>query len=112
MAAGSTVNLLAKLGLGSPNRCLVMLVLVWLLNVLWLGLNYFWRFASVQVLLAVPILLLVYGLVALLAYVYWGVKRVREEDAPYANVMVGVIVAITLLYFSFTLLRFVLEAVG
>ena len=112
MAAGRIANALGALGLGSPNRCIVMLVLVWLLNVLWLGLNYFWRFASVEVLLAVPVLLLLYGLVALLAYVYWGVKRVREEEAPYANVMVGVIVAITLLYFSFTLLQFVLEAVG
>ena len=85
-----------------------MLVVAWTLNLLWLGLNYFWRFASVEILLAIPILLLFYALLALLAYTYWGVREVREQDAPYANVMVGVIVAVTLLYFNYNLLEFVL----
>ncbi|PRY16228.1 hypothetical protein CLV24_10172 [Pontibacter ummariensis] len=89
-----------------------MLVLAWLLNLLWLCLNYFWRFASIEVLLAIPILLLLYALLALVAYTYWGVREVRENDAPYANVMVGVIVAVTLLYFNFNLLQFVLDALG
>jgi hypothetical protein len=85
-----------------------MMVVAWALNVFWLGLNYFWRFASVEVLLAIPILLLLYALLALLAYTYWGVREVQEQDAPYANVMVGVIVAVTLLYFNYNLLQFVL----
>lgn len=89
-----------------------MMVVSWLLNVLWLGLNYFWHFASTTVLLAIPILLLLYALLALGAYTYWGVREVKEKDAPYANVMVGVIVAITLLYFNYNLLQFVLEAIN
>ena len=89
-----------------------MMVVSWFLNVLWLALNYFWRFASVEVLLAVPVLLLLYALLALVAYTYWGVREVREKDAPYANVLVGVIVAVTLLYFNYNLLQFVLGALN
>lgn len=88
-----------------------MLVVVWTLNLFWLGLNYFWRFASVEVLLAVPVLLLLYALLALFGYVYWGMREVREREAPYANIMVGVIVALTLLYFNVNLLQFVLQAI-
>ncbi|GAB3827383.1 hypothetical protein [Pontibacter rugosus] len=113
MAAGSTAveRLFLSIGLGSGTRCILMLVVVWTLNLLWLGLNYFWRFASVEVLLAVPALLLLYALLALLAYVYWGIREVQEQEAPYATVLIGVIVAATLLYLNFTLLQFVLQAV-
>ncbi|RIJ36802.1 hypothetical protein [Pontibacter oryzae] len=100
------------IGLSSGNRSILMLVIAWALNLFWLGLNYFWRFASVEVLVALPILLLAYALVALVSYIYWGVRKVREQDAPYANVMVGTIVAITLLYFNFNLLQFVLQAIS
>ena len=89
-----------------------MMVASWALNLLWLGINYFWRFASVEVLLAIPILLLLYALLALVAYIYWGIREVQERDAPYANVLVGVIVAVTLLYFNFNLLQFVLSALN
>lgn len=89
-----------------------MMVASWALNLLWLGINYFWRFASVEVLLAIPILLLLYALLALVAYTYWGIREVQERDAPYANVLVGVIVAVTLLYFNFNLLQFVLGALN
>ncbi|TXK50862.1 hypothetical protein FVR03_04200 [Pontibacter qinzhouensis] len=109
MATGTTTaKLLRGLGLNSTNRSIFMLVLVWLLNVAWLGINYFWRIASLQVLVGVQILLLVYGAMALVAYVYWGLKQVREQDAPYSGVLVGVIVAITLLYFNVNLLQYVL----
>lgn len=86
-----------------------MLVLVWILNVAWLGLNYFWRVASVNVLLAILILFLAYAVAALVAYIYWGVRDVREKEAPYANLMVGVIIVLTLLYFNFELLQIVLR---
>ena len=109
MATGTTGKILTTLGLSSTNRSIFMLLLVWLLNVAWLGINYFWRIASMQVLVGVQILLLVYGAMALVAYVYWGVKQVREQDAPYANVLVGVIVAITLLYLNINLLQYVLK---
>lgn len=108
MADTTIAKFFRGIGVGSANRSILMMVLSWLLNVLWLGLNYFWRFASVEVLLLIPVLLLLYALLALLAYTYWGVREVREKDAPYANVMVGVIVAVTLLYFNYNLLQFVL----
>ncbi|GAB3540818.1 hypothetical protein GCM10027443_39190 [Pontibacter brevis] len=108
MAQTATAKFFRGIGIGSTNRSILMMVVAWALNVLWLGLNYFWRFASVEVLLAIPILLLLYALLALLGYTYWGVREVREQDAPYANVMVGVIVAVTLLYFNYNLLEFVL----
>ncbi len=111
MAQRFTAKFFTGIGVGSANRSILMMVLAWLLNVLWLGLNYFWRFASVEVLLGIPVLLLIYALLALLAYTYWGVRDVQEKDAPYANVMVGVIVAVTLLYFNFNLLQFVLGAI-
>ncbi|AKD03182.1 hypothetical protein POKO110462_04650 [Pontibacter korlensis] len=112
-AGGSTAaaKFFRGIGLISDKRSILMLVVSWTLNLFWLGLNYFWRFASVEVLLAIPILLLLYALLALVGYVYWGVREVQEEEAPYANVMVGVIVAVTLLYFNFNLLQFVLQAI-
>ncbi|MDX5483080.1 MAG: hypothetical protein LPK07_15485 [Hymenobacteraceae bacterium] len=111
MAKSSAAKFFGFIGLRSAKTSILALVLAWLLHVLWLGLNYFWSFASVQVLLAVPVLLLTYAVTALVAYIYWGVREVQEKDVPYANVMVGVIVAITLLYFNYTLLEFVLEAI-
>ncbi|WP_092102255.1 hypothetical protein [Pontibacter chinhatensis] len=99
-----------SIGLVSGKRSMLMLVVSWTLNLFWLGLNYFWRLVSVEVLLAIPVLLLLYALLALVAYVYWGVRQVQEEEAPYANVMVGAIVAVTLLYFNFNLLQYVLQA--
>ncbi|GAA4433461.1 hypothetical protein GCM10023188_22970 [Pontibacter saemangeumensis] len=108
MADTATARFFRGIGVGSANRSILMMVVSWFLNVLWLGLNYFWRFASVEVLLAIPVLLLLYALLALVAYTYWGVREVQEKDAPYANVMVGVIVAVTLLYFNYNLLQFVL----
>ena len=108
MAETATAKFFRGIGIGSTSRSILMMVIAWAMNVFWLGLNYFWRFASVEVLLAIPILLLLYALLALLGYTYWGVREVREQDAPYANVMVGVIVAVTLLYFNYNLLEFVL----
>ncbi|WP_276497777.1 hypothetical protein [Pontibacter litorisediminis] len=112
MARGGTAaaRFFRGIGLNSGRRSILMLVVSWTLNLFWLGLNYFWRFASVEVLLAIPILLLLYALLALISYIYWGVREVHEAEAPYANVMVGVIVAVTLLYFNFNLLQFVLQA--
>jgi hypothetical protein len=104
MAGEKEVQIFRAMGLGSTRRSILMLVLVWILNVAWLGMNYFWSLVPVSVLIAIPVLLLLYALVALVAYVYWGVKGVREQEEPYANVMVGVIVAITLIYLSYTLL--------
>ena len=112
MADSPTAKFFSKSGVGSATRSILMMVVSWFLIVLWLGLNYFWRFASVEVLLAVPALLLLYALLALVAYTYWGVREVREKDAPYANVMVGVIVAVTLLYFNYSLLQLVLRALN
>ncbi|MCX2738527.1 hypothetical protein [Pontibacter anaerobius] len=113
MATGSTAaaKFFKSIGLSSGKRSIFMLVVAWTLNLLWLGLNYFWRFASVEVLLAIPVLLLLYALLALISYIYWGIRQVQEQEAPYANVMVGVIVAVTLLYFNFNLLQFVLQAI-
>ncbi len=88
-----------------------MLVLVWILNIAWLGFNYFWRIASLEVLLAILILTLSYAVLALIAYIYWGVRDVQERDSSYANLLVGVIVAITLLYFNVNLLQIVLNVV-
>ena len=96
------------LGLSSTRRSMLVLVLTWVLHVAWLGLNYFWRLVSVEVLLAVPVLLLLFAIVALVAYLYWGIRKVKYEDAPYANVIVGFTIAITLLYFNYSLLQFVL----
>lgn len=111
MAADTaTAKFFTGAGLGSGKRSILILVLAWLLNLGWLGINYFWRFASVEVLLAIPVLLLLYALLALIAYIYWGLRQVREQNAPYANVLVGVIVALTLLYFNFNLLQLVLQA--
>ncbi|OKL39070.1 hypothetical protein [Pontibacter flavimaris] len=115
MAAGggtATARFFRSIGLISGKRSILMLVVSWTLNLFWLGLNYFWRIASLEVLLAIPALLLLYALLALIGYVYWGVREVQEQDAPYASVMVGVIVAATLLYFNFSLLQFVLQAIG
>ncbi|MBC5992954.1 hypothetical protein [Pontibacter cellulosilyticus] len=108
--ASAPASVFKTIGLGSGKRSMLMLVLVWILNVAWLGLNYFWRLASVDVLLAVLILSLAYAVAALIAYIYWGVRDVREKEAPYANLMVGIIVALTLLYFNFELLQIVLRA--
>ncbi len=101
--------MLTRLGLSSNNRSIFVLLLVWLLHVVWLGINYFWRIASLQVLVGVQILLLAYATLAVGAYIYWGVKQVREQDAPYASVLVGVIVALTLLYLNINLLQYVLK---
>lgn len=81
-----------------------MLVWAWVLNVAWLGFNYFWSLVPMSVLVAIPVLLFAFGLLALAAYIYWGVKGIREQDEPYANLMVGMIVAVTLLYLNYTLL--------
>jgi hypothetical protein len=104
MATDKGIAVFRLLGLGSTRRSIMMLVLAWILNVAWLGFNYFWRLVPESVLVAIPVLLFLYGLLALIAYIYWGMKGVREQDEPYANVMVGVIVAITLLYLNYTLL--------
>ncbi|WP_187264200.1 hypothetical protein [Pontibacter beigongshangensis] len=109
MATGSIGRMLTRLGLSSNNRSIFVLLLVWLLHVVWLGINYFWRIASLQVLVGVQILLLAYATLAVGAYIYWGVKQVREQDAPYASVLVGVIVALTLLYLNINLLQYVLK---
>jgi hypothetical protein len=86
-----------------------MLVVAWALNLAWLGVNYFWSLVPVSVLVAIPVLLLLYALLALGAYIYWGLKQVREEEEPYANLMVGVIVAATLLYLNYNFLDFILS---
>ncbi|PKV66709.1 hypothetical protein [Pontibacter ramchanderi] len=104
MATNKGIAVFRALGLGSTRRSILMLVLAWILNVAWLGFNFFWSLVPESVLVAIPVLLLLYGLLALIAYIYWGVKGVREQDEPYANIMVGVIVAITLLYLNYTLL--------
>ncbi|SIQ56403.1 hypothetical protein [Pontibacter lucknowensis] len=104
MATDKGIALFRLLGLGSTRRSILMLVLSWILNVAWLGFNYFWRLVPESVLIAIPVLLLLYGLLALVAYIYWGIKGVREQDEPYASIMVGAIVAITLLYLNYTLL--------
>ena len=88
---------------------MVMLVVAWVLNLAWLGVNYFWSLVPVSVLVAIPVLLLLYALIALVAYIYWGVKQVREQDEPYSNLMVGVIVAISLLYLNYNFLEFILS---
>ena len=103
------LRFLSILGLSSTKRSLLMLVVAWVLNLAWLGVNYFWSLVPVSVLVAIPVVLLVYALLALGAYVYWGVKQVREQDEPYANLMVGVIVAITLLYLNYNFLEFILS---
>ena len=89
MADSPTAKFFSKSGVGSATRSILMMVVSWFLNVLWL-----------------------YALLALVAYTYWGVREVREKDAPYANVMVGVIVAVTLLYFNYSLLQLVLRALN
>jgi hypothetical protein len=104
MATDKGIALFRALGLHSTQRSILMLVVSWTLNVAWIGFNYFWRLVPVSVLIAIPVLLLLYGLLALAAYVYWGIKGVREQEEPYASVLVGVIVAITLLYLNYTLL--------
>ncbi|WP_240773230.1 hypothetical protein [Pontibacter sp. SGAir0037] len=96
-------------GLSSSRRSLVMQVVAWILNLAWLGINYFWKLVPVAVLVAIPVLLLLYAFVALIAYIYWGMRQVKEDEAPYANVMVGVIVALTLLYLNFKFLQFILQ---
>ncbi|MCC9137677.1 hypothetical protein ACFSKU_09095 [Pontibacter silvestris] len=103
-------NIFRTLGLSSAKRSISMLLFSWFLNVIWLAVNYFWHFASVEVLLAMPLLLLIYAAIALVAYIYWGVRQVREQGVPYAGVMVGVIVAVTLLYLNYNLLQYVLVA--
>ncbi|MEJ8800963.1 hypothetical protein [Pontibacter sp. H249] len=108
--ASAPASVFRSIGLGSAKRSMLMLVLMWALNIAWLGINYFWRLASVEVLLAILILFLAYAVAALIAYIYWGVRDVREKEEPYANLMVGVIVVITLLYFNFELLQIVLRA--
>ncbi|MCP2042451.1 hypothetical protein [Pontibacter sp. HSC-36F09] len=104
MATDKGIALFRVLGLGSTRRSILMLVVAWTLNVAWLGFNYFWSLVPKSVLIAIPVLMLLYGVLALVAYVYWGVKGVREQDEPYASVLVGVIVALTLLYLNYTLL--------
>lgn len=108
--ASAAANIFKRIGLGSTKRSILMLVLVWVVNIAWLGLNYFWRIASVDVLLAILIFFLCYAVAALVAYIYWGVRDVRENEAPYANLLVGVIVVVTLLYFNFELLQIVIRA--
>lgn len=108
--ASAPASVFRSIGLGSTKRSILMLVLVWVVNIAWLGLNYFWRIASVDVLLAILIFFLCYAVAALVAYIYWGVRDVRENEAPYANLLVGVIVVVTLLYFNFELLQIVIRA--
>ena len=103
------LRFLSILGLSSAKRSLLMLVVAWALNLAWLGVNYFWSLVPVSVLVAIPVLLLLYALLALGAYIYWGLKQVREEEEPYANLMVGVIVAATLLYLNYNFLDFILS---
>lgn len=109
MAVGKFPAFFSAIGLSSSRRSILMLVVVWVLNLAWLGFNYFWQLVPVQVLVAVPGLLLLYALIALVAYTYWGIRQVKEEDAPYANVMVGVIIALTLLYLNYKFLQFVIQ---
>ncbi|MBX0333592.1 hypothetical protein K3G39_10120 [Pontibacter sp. HSC-14F20] len=104
MPTDKGIALFRVLGLGSTRQSILMLIVAWTLNVAWIGFNYFWRLVSESVLIAIPVLLLIYGVLALVAYVYWGIKGVREQDEPYAGVLVGVTVAITLLYLNYTLL--------
>ncbi|MBD1398240.1 hypothetical protein H9Q13_13805 [Pontibacter sp. JH31] len=111
MAAGKVVPFLRALGLVSTKRSILMLVLTWVLNLAWLTVNYFWNLVPIPVLIAIPVLLLIYALIALAAYVYWGVKGVREQDEPYANVMVGVIVAASLLYLNYNFFEFILSVI-
>jgi hypothetical protein len=98
------------IGLRSSKRSILMLVATWILSLFWLGINYFWRFASIEVLLTIPIILLCYAVVALIAYIYWGVRDIHENDSSYANLLVGSIVAFTLLYFNVALLQFLTSA--
>ena len=98
-------------GLSSAKRSIAMLVFVWIVNIAWLGFNYFWRIASIEVLVVILILSLIYAVLALAAYIYWGIRDVQEQEGSYANLLVGVIVAITLFYFNFDLLQIVLDVV-
>ncbi|WP_439881351.1 hypothetical protein ACSX1A_19750 [Pontibacter sp. MBLB2868] len=104
----TTARFFRAIGLRSTKRSILMLVVTWTIGIAWLGFNFFWSIVPVQVFIAVPLLLLVYAVTALVAYAYWGVREVREKDTPYANIMIGVIVAITLLYFNYYLLQIVL----
>jgi hypothetical protein len=109
--ASTAASVFKGFGLSSAKRSIVMLVLVWILNIAWLGLNYFWRIASIDVLLAILILSLIYAVIALVAYIYWGIRDAQAQEGSYANLMVGVIVAFTLLYFNIDLLHIVLDVV-
>lgn len=111
MAAGRVAQIFSALGVGSTKQSILKMVIAWVLNLLWLTVNYFWNLVPVAVLIAIPVLLLLYALIALAAYVYWGLKQVREQDEPYANLMVGVIVAGTLLYLNYNFLEFMLSVI-
>ncbi|MFD2516272.1 hypothetical protein ACFSRY_20540 [Pontibacter locisalis] len=108
--ASATAQMLRNIGLRSSKRSILMLVVAWVLSLAWLGVNFFWRFASVEVLLIIPILSLSYAIASLFAFIYWGVRDIRERDSSLANLLVGVIVAVTLLYFNFSLFQFALAA--
>ncbi len=86
-----------------------MQVVVWVLNLAWFGLNYFRQLVPAAVLVAIPALLLLYAILALAAYVYWGLKEIREQDIPYANLFIGVIIAGTLLYLNYQFLQLALS---
>jgi hypothetical protein len=100
------------IGLSSAKRSILMLVAAWVISLTWLGFNYFWRFATVELLLAIPVISLIYSLLALVAYIYWGMREmIEQQEDSYAGIVVGAIVAVTLLYFNFNLLQFVMEAI-
>ncbi len=109
MAVDKILAFFSAIGLGSSRRSMLMLLVAWVLNLAWLGLNYFWQLVPVQVLVAAPGLLLLYALIALVAYTYWGVRQVKEEEAPYATLMVGIIIALTLLYLNYRFLQFIMQ---
>jgi hypothetical protein len=104
-----TAQFFKSMGLSSSKRSILAMVVTWVINLFWLGVNYFWGLAGLSVLITVPVVLLLIAIIALAAYIYWGIRKVKEQDAPYANIMVGVIIAVTLLYFNFKFLQFILE---
>lgn len=108
MGSEPVARFLRAIGLSSTRRGILAMVVTWILNLLWLILNYFWSLVGYTLLVTIPVILLVIALTALAAYIYWGMKDVKEKDAPYANVMVGVIIALTLLYFNYQFLQFIL----
>ncbi|WP_242926713.1 hypothetical protein [Pontibacter vulgaris] len=109
MAAGKEAAIFRKLSLSSAKKSMAAQLLVWVLNLAWFGFNYFWQLVPAFVLVAVPALLLMYAILALAAYIYWALKEIREQDAAYANLFIGVVIAGTLLFLNYKFLHLALS---